>query len=210
MDQIAMTSPAGDFGEHNVWRLAKVAVKALLRRASGDIRATSLRVLFEQGQALGWLTDILRGEIFSQGHYGNRAEPEELRLLTTEEFSGVLATMLRRYRETPATELMRVPQFLNLLYAWLQGGGTEEVRRWVQAQIVTDAGLLTFLSRARSWAANSNIGVYYPLKRRDLENFLDCDSVMRRLETIAANAIADPDRLLAAELLDAFNQNRDM
>jgi predicted KAP-like P-loop ATPase len=210
MDDLALSSPVGDFGEHSAWRAAKRAVKLLLKRVTGDVRATSLRTLFKEGRALGWLTDLLRSEIFSHGKYGDRAQPETEWLLTAAEFDDVLSAMLKRYREMPPADLMRVPQLLSLLFAWHQGSGTEEARRWVETQTVTDSGLLAFLSRVRSWRASSNVGVQYPLRHRELENFLDFENAVRRMEAVASSANAsDADRRLASELLLAVEQGRD-
>jgi KAP family P-loop domain len=210
MDEIAKTTPAGDFGEHDAWRSAKRAVKLLLKRTAGDLRASCLSILFERGTALGWLTDILRTEIFSQGHYGDHLDPEGDRMLTAEEFTQVLGTMLNRYREAPPGELMQVPQFLSLLYAWKQGSRSDEAREWVGAQTVTDAGLLSILARVRSWRASSDTGIQYPLKRRDLESFLDFDAALKRLQAISTSGDASSaDRNLALELLAAAKQDID-
>jgi hypothetical protein len=182
----------------------------LLKRTAGDLRASCLSILFERGTALGWLTDILRTEIFSQGHYGDHLDPEGDRMLTAEEFTQVLGTMLNRYREAPPGELMQVPQFLSLLYAWKQGSRSDEAREWVGAQTVTDAGLLSILARVRSWRASSDTGIQYPLKRRDLESFLDFDAALKRLQAISTSGDASSaDRNLALELLAAAKQDID-
>jgi hypothetical protein len=167
MDDIAWTTKAGDFGEHIAWRSARRAVTVLLKRTTGTLRQTSLNELFVNGRAIGWLSEILRNEIFSHGHFGDRAQPESEWLLSAED-ADVLATMLRRYREMPPSELMRVPKLLSLLFAWLHGSGSDEPRRWVQEQTATDAGLLAFLARVRGWAASSTIGIYYPLRRASI------------------------------------------
>jgi KAP family P-loop domain len=210
MDDIALSTPAQDFGQYGAWRSGQRAVKLLLRRVTEEVRTASLRSLFVEGQSLGWLSSILRSEIFSHGHYGNHAEPENQWLLTAAEFNDILSVMLRRYRDTPPAELLRVPDLMSLLYAWRQGSGTEEPRAWVEAQSETDAGLLAFLSRARGWAASSEVGVYHPLKRHDLENFMNYDSAVRRLEAISSNTKAsEGDRRLAKDLLIAVEQGKD-
>jgi predicted KAP-like P-loop ATPase len=210
MDDIAWTTKAGDFGEHGAWRSATRAVTVLLKRTTGELRRASLNRLFVDGRAVGWLTEILRNEIFSHGHFGDRAQPESEWLLSAAEFADVLATMLRRYRDTPPSELMRVPKLLSVLYAWLQGSGPDEPRRWVQAQTATDAGLLAFLARVRGWAASSTIGIYYPLRRRDLQNFIDVEDALQRVRAISTSANASQaDRQLASELLTAFEQAGD-
>ena len=209
MDDAALSAPAGDFGQHGAWVSAERAVTVLLKRATADVRELSLIAIFEEGRALGWATQILRDEIFSHGHYGDHAQPEQQWLLSASEFRDVLVTMLRRYRETPAAELMRVPELISLLYAWKQGSGTEEARAWVAAQTETDDGFFAFLSCLRSWAANSELGVYRPLKRRNLIDFLDYDHALRRLDGILLSEDAsEHSRKLASELLEAAKQDR--
>jgi hypothetical protein len=130
-------------------------------------------------------------------------------LLTGTEFRNVLVTMLGRYRKTPPQELMRVPQFLSLLYAWRQGGDPEEVRAWVKQQTVTVDGLLLFLSSIRGWRA-TNGHVYHPLRKVDLESFLDVDDALHRLEAVSKSADAAEDqRKLVSELLKAVEQGRE-
>jgi hypothetical protein len=81
----------------------------------------------------------------------------------------------------------------------------DEPRQWVQAQTETNEGLLTFPSSVRGWRATGTT-VYYPLNRHDLQNFLDCDAAMERVQTIATDDASEANRKLAAELLSAFAQ----
>ena len=62
----------------------------------------------------------------------------------------------------------------------------------------------------RSWSA-VNDTVTYPLKRRDLENFLDFDDAGRRVERIRSNPhVSIRRRQIATELLEAFEQGTDV
>jgi hypothetical protein len=200
-------SKAADFGRRPAWELATRAVRLLLGQVTGEVRANCLRVLFWEGAALGWLTEVLRGEIFSHGRYGDRPEPSERRLLNDGEFEAVLSTMLNRYRETDPDELMRVPDLMNVLFAWLQGGGTDEARKWVSDRIQTEEGLLAFLSLMRTWAAR-NETVYYPIRRANLEHFLDFDVAVRRLDRLVSGdaTLSEAQRRLVLEVLDAIAQ----
>jgi predicted KAP-like P-loop ATPase len=204
LDEVALNTPAGDFDEHTGWRGATRAVKALLKQTTGDVRALSIRALFDEGSAIGWLTNVLRSEIFSHGHYGDHREPETNWILTADEFNRVLTVMVDRYRNTLPAELMRKPDFLSLLYAWKQATGTNEVNDWVQAQIATDAGLLSFLKAMRSWSASSTFAVQYPLRRHHLIPFLDFDAAIARVRAISTNSeVTEEDRRTAIEVLKA-------
>src|SRR5262245_65279756 len=123
--------------------------------------------MFEEGAAIGWLTSILRREIFSHGRYGDHSKPESERLLSAHEFSFALDVMLSRYRNTPPEVLMEAPELMSVLFAWLQGGAGNEARAWVQTQTATDVGLIQFLSRTRGWGAVNGVP-YYPIRRHEV------------------------------------------
>jgi hypothetical protein len=211
MDAPEFSHTVRDFGVRLTWHVANRIVELLLPRTSDDQRKAVLRQLFAEGGAIGWLTHILRGEIFAHGHHGDRPTPPERWLLTTDEFNEALATMLRRYREMPPAALSQVPNFLSLLYAWKQGSGTDEARDWVTAFTATDQGLLTFLSSARSWTASTARGVYYPLKREEVQPFIDVDAAIARVNAIIQRATATTDeKNRARELLNAFAQGESL
>jgi hypothetical protein len=211
LDNMALASRDSDFGQPRPWGAAEHATSLLLRLVPKAERPSLLERLFSRGLALGWLTDVLRGEIFSQGHYGDRSKPEEQRLLTPAEFQKVLAIMLRRYDESLDDVLLRVPNLVSLLYCWLQASGNDDVKRRVRSITQSDDGLLAFLSRARGWTSKGNargVVIRYPLQRRDLTNFIDYEDAVRRVEKIAISEdVSFESRQLANELLVAFKQD---
>ena len=205
LDDVALSTRDGDWGQHRAWDAAELLVSRLLRGVADPvIRGECINRLFASGRAIGWQTSLLRGEIFAHGHFGNRPQPEPQRLLTQAEFQAALASMLRRYAELPPQQLRAVPNLVSLLYGWKQGAGNDDARHWVEANTRTDQDLLAFLARARGWTSSSG-GIQYPLKRHDLANFLDYDAAVERVRAIADNAqLAAHQRQLAAELLIAF------
>jgi predicted KAP-like P-loop ATPase len=208
LDDVARRTRRGDFGEYRGWGLGKRAVVRLLKKQGID-RAACLQALFSEGRSLGWLTSMLRDEIFAHGLYGDRAVPEEERLLTPEEFRAALGTMLERYRSTDPQVLLSAPNLLSLLYGWQQGGGQDDVREWVAARISTDAGLLGILPRLRGHANASDIGEYFPLRKADLDHFLDSEDALRRVQAISSDPKAPKaDRQTASGILVAFEQGR--
>jgi hypothetical protein len=210
LDDVARHARRGDLGGYRGWGPTKSAVTTLIKKPGVD-RAACLQALFSNGRSLGWLTRILRDEIFAHGLAGHRAEPEEQRLLTPDEFRAVLGTMLDRYRSTDPQALLDVPNLLSLLYGWTQGGGERDVREWVAARIGTDAGLLALLSRLRSRVISSATGEYFPLQKKDLERFLDFNDAERRLKAISGNPKApERQRQLGDELLVAIEQGREI
>lgn len=203
MDDVARSSPASDFGTDRTWSLAEKLTRICLRNAPSEVRTRALGILFVEGKSLGWLTDLIRGEIFDHGIFGDRKKPEDEWLLSAEEFNSALGAMLKRYRSADPNELMRTPNFLSLLYGWEQGSGTTEVQEWVDEQTANDAGLLAILPRMRSMAFRN--AVVYPLSKDDMVRFFDYQQLWARVKSIADNPAApEADRLRAREILEAL------
>jgi hypothetical protein len=190
---------AGDFSERFAWRVATRLLTILLHKAEPETRRSSVDRLFREGKALGWLSSVLRDEIFSHGIFGDRARPEGHWVLDQAEFNDAVRIMNDRYSQLDAETLKTVPDLLNLLFAWAQSGHPNEARAWVQAQTSTTPGLLAFLQKTKSWA-NRNGKTHYPLRRSNLEQFLDFDATLRRLENISRQS-GQKDQALARELL---------
>lgn len=209
LDDVALSTRDGDWGQHRSWGAAEQLVEKLMRKVTDPaIRRACIVQLFTDGRAIGWQTSLLRSEIFAHGHYGDREEPQGQRLLTPAEFQQALASMISRYNALPPERLRAVPNLVSLLYGWKQAARSDDPRRWVEANTQTDEDLLAFLSRARGWSSN-NAGIQYPLKRQDLSNFLDYDTAVRRVEAIAGDAKAPTERRqLASELLIAIQQGQ--
>lgn len=209
LDDVALSSRDGDWGQHRAWPSAEHLVTQLLRKTRDHpVRAECLNRLFETGRAIGWQTSILRSEIFAHGHYGDRAQPEQERILTPDEFTRALASMLRRYGQMPARQLFSTPNLVSLLYGWKQGAQNDDAKDRVEANTRTDEELLFFLSRARGWTS-INGGIQHPLKREDIANFLDYDAAVRRVQAIADSPqTQEEQRRLASEIVLAFQQGQ--
>jgi hypothetical protein len=83
LDDVALSTRDGDWGQHRSWGAAQQLVERLMRKvADPAIRRDCIGRLFAEGRAIGWQTSLLRSEIFAHGHYGGREEPEAQRLLT--------------------------------------------------------------------------------------------------------------------------------
>ncbi len=89
-----------------------------------------------------------------------------------------------------------------------QSGDEAGVRDWVREQHATDAGFLKLLAACRGWMQSDK--TYYPLRRRDLEHFLDFDEALERLRKISDDRRKTEDeRALAEELLKAAELGKD-
>lgn len=190
------------------WKRAEKALGKLLERISdSDQRFELLRNLFSKGKALGWLVSVLRGEIFAHGHYGQKPKPLDQRLLKVEEFQEILPIILRRFSETPAEKIMETPDLLSLLYCWQQGAKNEDAAEWVKRNTRSDEQLIRFLSRVRGVRHRDSFGLHYPLIKRELAPFIDCEESLRRVKEIAERENASVElKIPAKELLTAFAQ----
>jgi predicted KAP-like P-loop ATPase len=209
LDNVALSTRDGDFGQHRAWGAAERLVPKLLATIDPLLRADCLYQLFSTGAAIGWQTYLLRGEISAHGHYGDRSKPEDQRLLSPDEFEQVRPIMLARYAAMPPEQLGAAPNLISLLYGWEQAAHNDDAKNWAQANTQSEENLLAFLSRARGWSLSSDRGVQYPLKRQDVGHFLDYDATIQRVRAIAARPDGSTaDRLLANDLLLAFEQGR--
>ncbi len=209
LDNETLSSRDGDFGQPRAWGVAERLVAKLLATVDPALRADCLQQLFSTGAAIGWQTYLLRGEVYAHGHYGNRREPEDQRLLSSDEFERIRPIMLARYAATPPDQLRAAPNLISLLYCWEEAAQNDDAKNWAQANTQSEQDLLAFLSRARGWLLSSSLGVQYPLNRRDVGHFLDYDSTVQRVRAIAARPdVSTENRRLANELLLAFEQGR--
>jgi len=208
-DAVRETEPQ-IWGRYRVWNLANALLSVFRKRFPNEISIT-LEKAFSQGRAIGWLSNVFRDEIFSHGYFGRKEKPESERLLSSEKFDSVRKEMLKRYKRESSDNLVKSPELLGVLYAWSQGGGEKEVKRWASDRVETDTGLLEFLPHIRSWSESSSDGVHRPLNRRELINFIgDADEIERRIKNIIENTNPSSlDHNRAVKLLEAIDQGRD-
>lgn len=208
MDDLARKTGAGDWGRYWVWGTAERIYEASIGRIDQKQRTELLKSMFGTGNSIGWLSTLLRTELFSHGVTGDRAKREEERVLQSDELSLVIDVLTTRYASLTMEELGRYPGAANALYAWLQSGeaGEAEVRQWVSAQTKSDEGLLSFLESIRSWRA-TNDQVSYPLYVSTIAQFINAEDAENRLHVIA-DAGGD-NNAHASELLAALSKDRD-
>jgi predicted KAP-like P-loop ATPase len=186
MDRIALHTGVGDWGEYWTWKTAKTIMHSGLLRLSPSQRSETVYSAFSDGEALGWLTLLLRDETFAHGLAGDQQKDEADRLLTRDDFDRIAVTMRQRYKQSSPEMLMKTPKFTNVLFGWMQLGneGEEEVKDWVQSLFSTDDSFITLMENMRSWGS-VNGKIIYPLHARNLEYFCDITEVDNRLGQIA-------------------------
>ncbi len=137
----------------------------------------------QQGELLGRMRRFLPGisgntvELAGAWADIDLPEPEKDRLMSTPRFEAARTGFLKRLERATPGDLAQNPQFVHILYAWLQGGAEARARDWVAQNTKSDADLLTFLESIRSW---SSAGLY--LNIQELGNFLDIQKTRTRLE----------------------------
>lgn len=74
--------------------------------------------------------------------------------------------MLGRYRAMSASEVFGCPIPISLLFAWGQGGDEQGPGRLVEANIISDEGLVETLEHLTSTITSSDRGRFDVLKKR--------------------------------------------
>jgi predicted KAP-like P-loop ATPase len=184
---------------------AERAVRHLLERLDEAERDEVLLDVFGKGRSIGWLVGLLADDVYARG-LGGKDKGSHEKYFTDRQFESARKIIVERLNSAPAEVILGVPRFIPVLLGWTYLGKPEDVKSWCAEQIKTDEGLLSFLSRSRGWANASGIGVYYPLNKRILSEFIDYDAARARIEHLAVHAQDAPIRRLAKELTTAFKQ----
>lgn len=159
--------------------------------------------------SLAWLVD------FAESAYrdyhprdGSEAEPEEKCLTTSADADSLRAVALTRLRETSKTqELSANPDLPSLLFRWREfaDDGGQEVRRWTEGQLESDAMVVRFAQAftSHSWSQGMGInGLGDRVARRNvraaiqgLETIIDKERFRARVEALAASTSLQPEEL---------------
>lgn len=166
------------------WDRAERLVPILYARIPEPSRAHVNEQLFGSGASIGWLTSVLRTEIFSHGRWGDQKKSSDQWLLPAAEFERACELMLVRYGAMSIDEIIASPRAVHILYAWAQAGDDAGPRTLIAQAFRTDQGLLNVLNTFTATAISSDIGRYTYLKLDDLKRFTDEDIAVR-LENIA-------------------------
>lgn len=202
LDRAAINTGQGDWGNYWVWISADRIFKNLFNKIPDEDRAATIKEIFSSGEAIGWLTNILRRETFAHGKYGSDPKPKDEWIFREDEFEIIVDIMRERFSTFSPSDLMEVPDFLSVLFGWHQIGAEKEVVRWLSEAMEPDERFLAILERMRSWSA-VNDRIIFPLRRRNLEAFFDVGGVEERLTALTGHADEEV-RRRASALLDAL------
>jgi hypothetical protein len=184
MDEGYRRHPFDQFWVSSLWERAERPIPLLLSRLEPAPRAAVVTTMFSEGAAIGWLTSLFRHETFAHGRYGDRLRPEDERLFTNAELDRITEIMLGRYRAMSASDVFGCPDPISLLFAWRQGGDEQGPRRLVEANIVSDEGLIETLEHLASTIYSSDRGKVGVLKKENLAPFMDYKNATQRIHAL--------------------------
>jgi hypothetical protein len=123
-------------------------------------------------------------------------------MLSSKEFELIKGIFLKRLKETSPTDLLQVPHFLSLMFAWHQVGDEEGALGWISQQTEIESGFLDVLERMKSWSDSSSEGVQYKLRPDTLELFFGgVPTVHARLKKISGDTNGQAGLRSRAEVL---------
>ncbi|SLN34250.1 KAP family P-loop domain protein [Roseovarius albus] len=173
-----------------------------------EARTKTLQNLFTTAKSFAWLASIIRETTFAHGTVGTKGEPKESWLLSEDEFEICKKLFVTRLTETPPAELLNVPHFLKLMFAWYQLGDTDGPRTWIRDQTERDEDFIKVLGAMTSWSESSPGGVNYNIRPETLNSFFEgVNGVKKRLKRITLdNTIAPDVRSAAQKHLDEIEE----
>lgn len=187
MDEAYRVDPTEENYVVSSWDRAERLVPILYSALADSERASVNEQLFSNGAALGWLTSILRTELFAHGRYGDQKRLPDKWLLPETEFEQACNIMLMRYRSMTMDEILATPRAIHILFAWNQAGDQDGPRALVADALETDEALVKVFAAFTSSVDSSDRGRYDVLNRQNVQPFADYDSVVARLRSIAAD-----------------------
>lgn len=203
MDIAATVSGKGDWGKFWIWDTADSIFSSGLKKINQKDRLKLIKQIFVEGEAISWLSSIVRDETFAHGRWGDRPKQESQRLLKPKEFDEVIKIITRRFKKMTPDEMFNVVDFSTVLFAWEQSSpaGRRAARTWVARQIKDDRRMLGFLEKMRGWQA-TNGKISYPIRSQTVDIFCDVKGIRSRLSKLSKKARFSSQ---AKKLLSAFD-----
>lgn len=189
-DEAGQVSTTDEFGSPALWRETETVLPILLRSLDPARREAVVTSIFAEGEAIGWLTSLLRRETFAHGRYGDRLQDESQWLLTNGEFDLVVKIMIDRYRSMTIEDFRGMINPISALFAWKQAGDDEGPCNLLARTSETDDGFLIVVETLASRVRSSG-GDYTILKAENIKPFLDFDAVKARIAALAGGG--DPE-----------------
>ncbi|MBL4721749.1 MAG: hypothetical protein JKY20_11545 [Alphaproteobacteria bacterium] len=169
----------------SLWGGAEQLIPLLFSSLDAPRRDAVITAMFYKGAAIGWLTSLFRNETFAHGRFGERRSLETEWLFTDVELDYITELMLGRFQAMSASDVLRCPDPISLLFAWQQGGDEQGPRKLVEANVVLDLGLVETLERLTGTTLSSDRGAVQTLTKTNIAPFMDFESVRQRINALA-------------------------
>ncbi|WP_082508004.1 KAP family P-loop NTPase fold protein [Methylobacterium sp. Leaf113] len=189
MDRAYWRRPFDVFWVSSFWDRAQRLVPSLLSRLDKPQRDETVAMIFKNGVAIGWLTSLLRHEIFAHGRYRHRAKPQSDWLFTDEQLDLIIPLMVSRYEAMSIQDLLSSPNPISVLFAWRQSGDEEGPRRLVEACSASDHGFVETMERFASPIQSSDRGRFKVLKEENIGPFMEFDSAKHRISLLVDHPV---------------------
>lgn len=189
----------------SLWDRAERLIQRLLALFNDETREAVIDAMFEHGNAVGWLTTLMRRETFAHGRYGDQSKSSDAWFFTEKELDRVFEAMIGRFRNMSADDILSTIRPIDVLFAWQQAGDEAGPRQHIASQIKKDEGLVETLERLTSIHSSSDRGSYSVLSRNNIGPFLDFDEAKRRIEEL--KVVEGPLSERAGKLALAFGDN---
>lgn len=209
LDEAARVGAPAEWGRIRVLETGQRIFYTLLENVD-SISNDTIEAVFGKGDAIGWLSKIVRSETIAQGRYGNQADPEQLWRFSQEEVDAIISNYVQNLQGRPIQDLLAATNFSNILYAWAQAlpNGYDVVRAWLAKPVENDETFLDILIGLRGWTNSSDRGVYYPLKQENVEAFFNHDEAYERASALRLSDNEDISRK-SEIVITAFNDAKD-
>lgn len=195
-DELAKDARGDDWGYPRTWYLAKALLRQMKAALPADRFDQALKPVFEVSTSLGFLTYLLRDETFGHGFFGDRPNSQD-RLTSREEFDAMRAIISARYAAGGLDQMLAEQRATDMLYAWAQAGGRDDVIERVAARSTDDAWLVMFVQKL--YGPNSTLSL------DGLANFfLSPASIVRRIHELTQ---ADPEGPEARDVIRSLKEN---
>jgi len=166
----------------------------LLKKMLDNDRAATIEILLSltiTGASWVWIANFIRDLLWQNGLAGDRAEPEQDRILTNEELGSVRRQFCDRLN---GVELQSVlPQADDLggvVWAWQDIAGSESLITWITQHCISDEAFLKLLLSLRSHIISSASGHYLALNIKNICHlFGGEEKLLKRLEVIKGEGL---------------------
>ncbi len=182
-------------GRIEIWK------KASALTAKGSV--IDVLNLIESGPSINWLASVLRSHALPKGRFDTGDA-----WINGPNRDRAVSAIISRFRDMGPEEIFRQPEPLVILMCWRMFGDQDEFLAFMEEATGHDEGFLDALGAMRSWVSSSEKGVYYPLSKPVIAQFLDADKAKTRLQRLASKG-DDVSGLhqRASELLNQFEDH---